>query len=226
MDSFTLSLDIAGPFEPGYDQHVVRPKYYLTGVITIPKVGQNPLVDGLGKLGGDLMSLETDNSPLPSSSSSAQRQEPSVLATVSGGRGLPSGNSSNPPQLKPIQELASEELEVEGETEEDPFPGAQEENLPDLSVTEIAEADLMDRQWAECVQGKIKVEVDNLSQSIPLRSRSTKDVIHATALLYTRLRSLQIPVNRIHTDGAKEFLSREFRQWTYGTRHSSEHHSG
>ena len=214
VDSFTLSLDIAGPFEPGYDQHVVKPKYYLTGVITIPKVGQNPLVEGLRKLGGDLMSLKPDKGPLPSCSSSAQRQEPSVLATVSGGRGLQSGNASNPPQLKPIQEIASEAVEVEGETEEDPFQGTQQESLPELSVTEIAEADLMDRQWAEWVQGKTKVEVDNLSQSIPLRSRSTKDVIHATALLYTRLKSLQIPVSRVHTDRAKEFLSKEFRQWT------------
>jgi len=215
VDAFTLSLDISGPYEPGYDQHVTKPRYYLTGVVTIPKIGSNPLVEGLRRLGGELMSLESQTSPLPSSTLSARRQEPSVLATVNGGRGLLSDKSETPPNLKPIQPAEEEQQVEEGEGQEsDAFPVQQDEEKLELSVTEIAEAEALDRQWAECMQGRAHVEVDNLSQSIPLRSRSTKDVIHATALLYTRLKSLQIPVNRVHTDRAKEFLSKEFRQWT------------
>ena len=42
-----MSLDIAGPFETGVDQAVQRPRYYVTSVTTIPKVGDNPLVEGL-----------------------------------------------------------------------------------------------------------------------------------------------------------------------------------
>lgn len=215
VDAFTLSLGKPGPYEPGYDQHVTKPRYYLTGVVTIPKIGSNPLVDGLRRLGGELMSLESQPSPLPSSTLSARRQEPSVLATVNGGRGLLSDKSETPPNLKPIQPAEEEQQVEEGEGQEsDAFPVQQDEEKLELSVTEIAEAEALDRQWAECMQGRAHVEVDNLSQSIPLRSRSTKDVIHATALLYTRLKSLQIPVNRVHTDRAKEFLSKEFRQWT------------
>ena len=77
----------------------------------------------------------------------------------------------------------------------------------------MKDADLLDRQWAECIQGRPRVEVENLSLSSPLRSRTAKDVIHAAALLYTRFRSFNIPITRVHTDRAKEFLSREFRQW-------------
>ena len=51
VDLFCLSLDISGPYEPGFDQHVDKPKYYITGVITIPTVGDNPLVEGLRALG-------------------------------------------------------------------------------------------------------------------------------------------------------------------------------
>ena len=46
-----MSLDIAGPFETGVDQAVQRPRYYVTSVTTIPKVGDNPLVEGLRELG-------------------------------------------------------------------------------------------------------------------------------------------------------------------------------
>ena len=40
VDAFCLA---SGPYEPGVDQEVLKPRYYLTGVITIPKSGDHPL---------------------------------------------------------------------------------------------------------------------------------------------------------------------------------------
>lgn len=60
---------------------------------------------------------------------------------------------------------------------------------------------------------KPRVEVANLTQTLPLRSRNARDVAQATGLIYTRLRSLGIPVMRVHHDRAKEFLSSDFKRW-------------
>ena len=71
----------------------------------------------------------------------------------------------------------------------------------------------MDQKWREHLLDKPRVEVANLTQTLPLRSRNARDVVQATGLIYTRLRSLGIPVMRVHHDRAKEFLSSEFKRW-------------
>ena len=58
-----------------------------------------------------------------------------------------------------------------------------------------------------------RVEVSNLTQTLPLRSRHAKDVVQAVGLIYARLKSLGIPVTRVHHDRAKEFLSSDFKRW-------------
>ena len=208
-DSFTMSLDISGPYEPGFDQHVNRPRYYMTAVVTIPKVGDNPLVEGLRDLGVKVQETTSHHEEdklapriamVKTSTLNANRGEPPQLQA--GGEAPNSWRGGSSPAALP-----------QPPSEDDVFPKEQEEKQVELLVTEVKEADALDRQWAECIQGKPRVEVENLSQSIPLRSRGVKDVIHAAALMYTGFRSLNIPINRVHTDRAKEFLSRDFRQW-------------
>ena len=206
-DSFTMSIDISGPYEPGFDQHVNRPRYYITSVVTIPKVGENPLVEGLRDLGVQVPEIAKHQDPeapqiamVNIDDSNEQRGE--QLQPQAGG-GAPNswcGGSSPAALPQPPEEV-------------DVFPKEEQERKVELSVVEVKEAEALDRQWAECIQGRPRVEVENLSQSLPLRSRTVKDVIHAVALMYTRFKSLNIPINRIHTDRAKEFLSKEFRQW-------------
>ena len=53
----------------------------------------------------------------------------------------------------------------------------------------------------------------SLSQSLPIASRKPKDVLAAVSLMYFRLRSLRIPVLRVHTDRAKEFVGKDFKAW-------------
>ena len=49
--SYCLSLDIAGPFASGEDQEVLKPKYFMVGVYTVPLDGQgHPLPEGLDEL--------------------------------------------------------------------------------------------------------------------------------------------------------------------------------
>ena len=42
---------MSGPYEVGLDQSVKKPRYYLTGNLTIPISGDIPLVEGLRELG-------------------------------------------------------------------------------------------------------------------------------------------------------------------------------
>ena len=208
-DSFTMSLDISGPYEPGFDQHVNRPRYYMTAVLTIPKVGDNPLVEGLRELGVPIQETEdhqAEDQVAPRIAMAHQDgldEQRGEKPQLQAGGGAPNSwcGGSSPAALP------------QPPTEDDGFPKREEEKEVEISIAEVKEADVLDRQWAECIQGRPRVAVENLSQSIPLRSRAVKDVIHAAALMYTRFRSLNIPINRIHTDRAKEFLSRDFRQW-------------
>ena len=64
VDGFCLSLDISGPYEPGFDQHVDKPRYYITGVVTVPTVGENPLVEGLRALGTQQRAQQEGTPPM------------------------------------------------------------------------------------------------------------------------------------------------------------------
>ena len=207
-DSFTMSVDISGPYEPGFDQHVNKPRYYMTAVVTIPKVGDNPLVEGLRDLGVQLQ--ETSHQEEDQSAPQIAMVKPANLNEQRGEQPQPQAGGGAPNSWCGGSSPAALPQPA---GEEDVFPKEEKEDKVELSVAEVKEADALDRQWAECIQGRPRVEVENLSLSIPLRSRTVKDVIHATALLYTRFKSLNIPINRVHTDRAKEFLSRDFRQW-------------
>ena len=50
----TMSVDIAGPFEPGVDQEISGARYLLLATVTIPMKEGKPLPEGLIALGGQL----------------------------------------------------------------------------------------------------------------------------------------------------------------------------
>ena len=57
------------------------------------------------------------------------------------------------------------------------------------------------------------VVMQNLTFMEPLESRHQGGVLAALQVLRARIRALGVPVLRLHTDRAKEFLSRPVRQW-------------
>ena len=76
-----------------------------------------------------------------------------------------------------------------------------EAQQPELSEAEVQEFDVLDQQWKELLKTRPRVDVTNLTQSMPIRS------LEAVALMMTRLQALQVPIARVHTDRAKEFVS-------------------
>ena len=77
----------------------------------------------------------------------------------------------------------------------------------------MREMDQLNQEWAELIRNRPEVEVVHLAQSIPIAPRKPKDVMAAVSLMYCMLRSLRIPILRVHTDRAKEFISKEFKAW-------------
>ena len=140
VESFCLSLDVSGPYKEGIDQVIVKPRYYITGVVTVPCSGENPLVSGLRELGMKVdHQLENVDSPLPGSTSSAQ-QGPYLGALIANsGRG--------------------------GNTDGDPIMPEEEGEDPPLTEAEVKEFDLLEQQWRQTFKSKEKIEVKNLSQS-------------------------------------------------------------
>ena len=224
IDAFCLSLDISGPYEVGVDQSVKKPRYYLTGNITIPMCGENPLVEGLRKLAESAVDGDAQKSvqlPLPCSSSSAQPKE--ILGTVTNGRGSGQDQDSEShlkhvgaERDRPPGDQQEDQAQQVGEglvPPEDPFREVADVKQPDLTESEVQEFDVLDQQWKELLKTRPRVEVSNLTQSLPIRSRSPKDVLEAVALMMARLQALQVPIARVHTDRAKEFVSQQFRRW-------------
>ena len=52
--SYCLSIDVAGPFEPGVDQLAGNPRYFLIGCYTLPVSQGVALTEAIGKLGGQI----------------------------------------------------------------------------------------------------------------------------------------------------------------------------
>ena len=166
-----------------------------------------PLVQGLRELGfSTAEACQTLDIPLPSTSTSAQPTGTNSGGTANHGRGI------EEPSIKAYEPVQPQDQNPEGaEPLTEDHTGIRQPE--DLTEAEVAECEVLNQQWKELLKTRPAIEVVNLSQSIPIKSRAPKDVLQGLAAMVSRLRSLRIPIARIHTDRAKEFLSHQFRSW-------------
>ena len=95
----------------------------------------------------------------------------------------------------------------------------EEEEQPeqDLSEVVVKQQELNEKRWKDqFLQERKSMPVRNVTFGIPLKDRSVKAILTATATIYARVKAMRIPVTRIHTDRAKEFGSGGFQQWCLG----------
>ena len=97
-----------------------------------------------------------------------------------------------------------QEILPEGQ-DPNPFKGDGEEAVVCEEEVKLAS---FERQIAELKD----VGVKHLTLAAPLLNRKEATVIAATSKLFARYRALQVPVFRIKTDRAKEFVSKRFRR--------------
>ena len=89
----------------------------------------------------------------------------------------------------------------------------QVEEREELSEGMVREAQRLEQQWKEFIGDRKSVKVNNNTLAVLVKSRHSRVITDAMAQFYSRLRALSIPVFRIHSDRATEFLSKDFKVW-------------
>ena len=116
---------------------------------------------------------------------------------------------------------ADEEVWVPEEDGDGGSPGESGGQLPEQPEHDLEQGDGDDlaamarkeEAWKAFLKDAKAADVRTLVLAIPVKDRKAGTVIEATATLVARLRALQIPILHIHTDRAKEFVGRRFREW-------------
>ena len=111
------------------------------------------------------------------------------------------------------QRPEDEELPGEVEAEQVWVGDEVEEEAEGGDPEDIAEFQKLEVKWREFLGEAAHVKVRGLTFAVPLQSRKAQQVIEAVSLVYSRIRALQIPILRVHTDRAREFCSRGFKKW-------------
>ena len=68
--------------------------------------------------------------------------------------------------------------------------------------------------WHQLVEDSKDVAVRNLTFVEVLNGRAVNNILQALARIYARLRSLGLPIYRLHSDRARELISAPVRRWT------------
>ena len=246
--SYCLSIDVAGPFEPGIDQVSGNPRYFMIGCYTLPVSQGLALTEAIEKLGGKVKTrpLEIEEELRKEGSIPGEEEQEHFLAELDQVdeflAGLEQGMES--PQDDPDRfisdselvapRLASENVPHQGDPllqADQPVEGedvfherkerrrkGQEESLPEVTIKEL---DLQNARWKHKIAELKEVEVVNLTMAVPLRSRHAPEVLRAVSTLYVRLRGLGLPIYRLHSDRAREFTGKVMRDWILS--HDMEH---
>ena len=204
-DSYTLGIDLAGPFKKGTDQ-LGDGRYMLVGCYTLPTT-----MDGKGLHIKDDVDGEV------------RREEPGGEATRSAapggvvGCGSPRGEGvrsaappdleggifNDPPEEDPIGDDNQGDQEVDPlEVEDDP----QEESPKD-------EKDDDSQKWKDLIQEEQNFKVSQLTFMEILPDRRAASILEGVSRIYTRLRYLNLPLRRLHSDRAGELRSKSLRKW-------------
>ena len=137
------------------------------------------------------------------------------------GSPLPEGLASLRSGAVEKKDLVEGELEKEDEDqpepfleEQDPLTSQQEEDAEQqLPEMEAKRQEINERKWKEFLQDRRAVPVKNLTVAVPLRSRAAGDVLKAVSKVYARMRTMRLPIVRLHTDRAREFSGSTFQGW-------------
>ena len=83
----------------------------------------------------------------------------------------------------------------------------------DAEDEDVRQATGMFDTWTKLVNESKNVTVRNLTFVEPVEDRNVQHVLPAIARIYARLRSLGCPVYHVHSDRAREFVSKQTRNW-------------
>lgn len=160
--AFTMSVDLAGPFEEGFDREI-HGEYLLVATVTIPFKDGETVPKDLLDMGHKLKSKNEEEEECME-----QRHE----------------------KEDEVQEQEWKEMIEDAEASEE------------LTQAEVSEIEAANQRWKQFKGEAKEGEVKAITWGVPLRSRSSRHVIAGVARVYSRFRSLGIPILRLHCDRA------------------------
>ena len=175
------------------------PRYFLTSVLTVPVATWGPLIEGWRPTG-----------PQPVEDEPLEVQVELAEDIINPFKNLEySAEESAEKQKEEVQQPAEADAEVE------PVEVAPPQEVLEADPPEVVcnQEDVDKMKFKERVMDLQDFQIRHLTLSTPLASRREGHVIQATAELYARYRSLQLPIKRVHTDRAKEFMGKGFQRW-------------
>ena len=200
----------------------------MVAVYTVPVQDSFPLPEGLQQVaGGEKRRLQPpEGSPLDRDDLLEQfeKELEENLARAVAPQDLeqedhPQGEPAHAPQpgedqeQKPEEEKDAAKKKDEDQKEEDDLWGIVPHRHEELTAAEIRWWDVKDQFWKEKIAELQDVEVRNLTFAVPMQSRHSREVVRAVQEVYMRLRTLQLPVLRLHSDRAREFTGVKLRDW-------------
>ena len=99
---------------------------------------------------------------------------------------------------------------------EDEIPGLEEDAPQEEEEVEevvVQQQEVLERKWKEFLQDRRAMRVRNLTFGVPIRSREAGEVLTGVAKVFAKVRSMQLPITRVHTDRAREFSGGKFQKW-------------
>ena len=221
VQAYSLNVDVAGPYPGGHDQGGLAPRYFMVGVYTLPVKEGEALVESLQEMGGgrepgEREDLRQRGEELLRADREGEGQQPEIHP-----QGRKESSEDELERLilgesKPKVPLGQEDLhgdDDQGEKQPVIFVDREEKADEVLPEALIRDLDIRNKQWEEYVQDLSDVRIQNITMAVPLRSRHVNDVTRAVSYFYAKVKSLGVPLHRIHSDRAKEFVSKQFAAW-------------
>eukprot|EP00435_Cladocopium_sp_Y103_P062154 s1305_g23.t1 len=203
-ESYTLGIDLAGPFKKGLDQ-LGEGRYMLVGTFTLPTTPE----------GRPLHLKEESKGPDDRCRNPGGEGDGSAVSGVPNG---PAGSCRSPGGEGDGSAAAGEpeDLHVEGGIFDDGEPAGEDplEIQDDDGVESPKDEKEDDRQkWLEKIEEEQKFKVGQLTFMEIFPDRRGPSVMAGVSRIHARLRYLGLPLLRLHSDRAGELRSKILRRW-------------
>ena len=112
--------------------------------------------------------------------------------------------------------LSEADMAIEGEfenKEENPQVDVADSRVDPNPQEDKGKVDGVSGFESELQRCAVDVQIQHLTVVFPMSSRATADVIHALNVVTTRFRSMGLFIDRIHSDKARELVSKPVQRW-------------
>eukprot|EP00435_Cladocopium_sp_Y103_P064506 s236_g26.t1 len=208
QDSYTLAIDLAGPFKRGDDQ-LGPARYMLVGSFTIPTTCDGDPLHQLPERKED--PTHRCQGPGGEGTGTASVEDPTEQGDedlrVEGGIFNDASDEEKPKeQIEEGGQGAQGEPAVEG-----PDPLQEEEDHEPEAPKDEKKDDM--EGWKKLIEAEQSFKIKQVTLLEILPDRGGQSVISGLSRMYARLCYMGLPLMRLHSDRAGELRSRAIRKW-------------